>query len=144
MSTTTIDPTGLVVGAELPPFQAEEISRTTLALFGPASGDFHPLHLDIDVARSAGLDDVFAHGMLSMAYLGRLLTQWADQRQIRALSARFTAITPLYARPVCRGTVTEVVTDETGQTITLGLTVNLQDGTQTLSGTATIHFPAGS
>ena len=41
--------------------------RATLALFAGASGDHNPIHIDLDVARSAGLDDVFAHGMLSMA-----------------------------------------------------------------------------
>jgi acyl dehydratase len=60
------------------------ISRATLALFAGASGDHNPIHIDLDVARSAGLDDVFAHGMLSMAYLGRLLTGWVPQHPTRA------------------------------------------------------------
>lgn len=59
------------VGTELPALEIEKITRTTLALFGGASGDHNPMHIDIDVAKSAGLEDVFAHGMLSMAYLGR-------------------------------------------------------------------------
>ena len=45
-----------------------------LALFAGASGDHNPIHIDIDFARKAGMPDVFAHGMLSMAWLGRLLT----------------------------------------------------------------------
>ena len=61
------------------------INRTTLALFAGASGDHNQIHIDIDFARQAGMPDVFAHGMLSMAYLGRLLTQWVDQRQLRQL-----------------------------------------------------------
>ena len=48
----------------------EPISRTTLALFAGASGDHHPVHIDLDHARSTGNQDVFAHGMLTMAYLG--------------------------------------------------------------------------
>ena len=66
---------GVIAGTELPPLVVDPISRTTLALFAGASGDHNPIHIDLDVARSAGLDDVFAQGMLSMAYLGRLLTQ---------------------------------------------------------------------
>ena len=50
------------------------IGRDTLAAFAQASGDDNPIHLDSGVARSMGFDDVFAHGMLSLAYLGRLLT----------------------------------------------------------------------
>ena len=28
------------------------------------------MHVDVDAARAAGFDDVFAHGMLTMALLG--------------------------------------------------------------------------
>ena len=63
------------VGQELPPLKLPPITRTTLALFAGASGDHNPVHIDIDFARAAGMPDVFAHGMLSMAYLGRFLTQ---------------------------------------------------------------------
>ncbi|HEY3709529.1 MAG TPA: MaoC/PaaZ C-terminal domain-containing protein [Amycolatopsis sp.] len=79
------------VGTELPPLKVPPISRTTLALFAGASGDHNPIHLDLDVARSAGLEDVFAHGMLSMAYLGRLLTDWVPQERIRSFAVRFAA-----------------------------------------------------
>src|SRR5262245_31638307 len=84
------------------------ISRSTLALFAGASGDHNPIHIDLDVARSAGLDDVFAQGMLSMAYLGRLLTDWFPQERIRSFSVRFAAITPLHAAPTCTGEVVKV------------------------------------
>ena len=114
------------------------ISRTTLALFAGASGDHHPIHIDIDVARSAGLDDVFAHGMLSMAYLARLLTNSFGVEQIRSYRVRFAAITPVHGQPTCTGTVREVraVADE--QVATVDLTVTLADGTVTLVGEADI------
>jgi acyl dehydratase len=76
------------LGLEAPP-----ITRTTLALFAGGSGDHNPMHIDIDFAKRAGLDDVFAHGMLSMAYLGRLLTNNFQPRAIRRFKVRFTAIT---------------------------------------------------
>ena len=72
------------VGTALPPLQAEPISRLTLALYCGASGDHNPIHVDIDFARAAGMDDVFAHGMLPMAYLARLVTAWVPQRALRA------------------------------------------------------------
>lgn len=110
------------------------ISRTTLALFAGASGDHNPIHIDLDVAKAAGMDDVFAQGMLSMAYLARLVTEVAPQAQLRTLTTRFVAITPVHAKPTCTAVVTSV---EDGLT-TLDLTVALEDGTVTLSGTATI------
>lgn len=130
--------TDIKAGDELPPLKVPPISRTTLALYAGASGDHNPMHIDLDVARSAGLDDVFAHGMLSMAYLGRLLTGWTAQENIRALAVRFTAVTPLHAEPVCTGTVTAI---EDGAAH-LDVAVTLADGTPTLRGTAVIDLPA--
>ena len=72
-----------------------------------ASGDHNPMHIDIDFARAAGMPDVFAHGMLSMAWLGRLLTDWAPQRDLREFSVRFTAMTHVGERIVCTGRVAE-------------------------------------
>ena len=123
--TTTIEPRTLACGP---------ITRTTLALFAGASGDHNPIHIDLDVALAAGMDDVFAHGMLSMAYLARLVTEVAPQAELRALTARFVAITPVHAKPTCTAAVTSV---EDGVT-TLALSVALEDGTVTLTGTATL------
>jgi acyl dehydratase len=95
------------VGDTLPPLTLGPVNRTMLALFAGASGDHNAVHIDIDFARSAGMPDVFAHGMLSMAWLGRLLTQWADQRQVRQFGVRFVGITHLGHRIACNGRVVE-------------------------------------
>lgn len=126
----------IAVGDTLEPLEVGPITRTTLALFAGASGDHNPIHIDIDVARSAGLDDVFAHGMLNMAYLGRLLTNWVPVDQIRSYAVRFAAITPVHAEPRCQGTVTAV--DPENNTYTVELSVVLPDGTVTLTGDATL------
>ncbi|MBF7731876.1 MaoC/PaaZ C-terminal domain-containing protein [Rhodococcus erythropolis] len=121
-------------GDVLPSLELPEISRTTLALYAGASGDHNPMHIDLDVARSGGMDDVFAHGMLSMAYLGRLLTNYVLQERIRTYSVRFASITPLHAKPTCTGTVTKV---EDGLAH-LDIAVTLSDGTVTLRGYAVV------
>lgn len=95
------------VGDKLPPLALPAIDRTTLALYAGASGDHNPIHIDIDFARKARMPDVFAHGMLSAAYLGRLLTGWAPQGALRSLSVRFTGITHLGNQPRCSGEIVE-------------------------------------
>ena len=97
----------LEVGSTLPSFAAEPLSRLTLALYAGASGDHNPIHVDSDFATRAGMPDVFAHGMLSMAWLGRLLTQWVDQRQLRSFGVRFQGITHLGHQIRCTGRVVE-------------------------------------
>lgn len=94
-------------GDALPPLELPPVDRKMLALFAGASGDHNAVHIDIDYARRAGMPDVFAHGMLSMAWLGRLLTQWVDQRQLRQFGVRFTGITHLGHCITCTGRVVE-------------------------------------
>ncbi len=77
----------ITVGSSLPSLTHGPISRATLALFAGASNDHVPLHIDSDYAKSAGMDDVFGHGMLSMAYLAQLLTHWRPQALHRDHSA---------------------------------------------------------
>ncbi|MFD3563321.1 MaoC/PaaZ C-terminal domain-containing protein [Streptomyces sp. NPDC058686] len=114
--------------------QAPKITRTALALYAGASGDHNPVHIDTDACQSVGIPDVFAHGMLSMAHLGRLLTDRVPQERIRTFAVRFSAITPVNATPVCKGVVTRV---EDGLAH-LDLTVTLPDGTVTLQGSAVV------
>ncbi|HZZ14027.1 MAG TPA: MaoC family dehydratase [Paraburkholderia sp.] len=104
---TTLSFDEVKIGDTLPPLALAPIDRTTLALFAGASGDHNAVHIDLDFARRTGMPDVFAHGMLSMAYLGRLLHCWADQRQLRQFGVRFVGITHLGHRITCTGRVVD-------------------------------------
>jgi acyl dehydratase len=54
------------------------ITREHLIRYAGASGDFNPIHWNDRVALSVGLPGVLAHGMLTMALAGRLLTDWLE------------------------------------------------------------------
>lgn len=136
VATGSVPARHVAAGTDLPPLEPPTITRTTLALFAGASGDHNPIHIDIDVAHSAGLDDVFAQGMLSMAFLGRLLTAWVPQDRIVSYGVRFAAITPVNARVTCAGTVSAIEDD----LASLDLRVTLPDGTVTLTGDATVRL----
>ncbi|QKS29697.1 MAG: hypothetical protein FAZ92_00533 [Accumulibacter sp.] len=118
----------LNVGDAIPSFTTEPVSRLTLALYATGSGDHHPLHLDQDYVRSKGIPDVFAHGMLGMAYLGRLLTQWMPQAAIRSFGVRFTAITQVGERLVCTGKVVEKLEQAGEKCVRLELTCANEQG----------------
>ncbi len=96
-------------GDVLPELVLPAIDRALLCRFAGASGDLNPIHVDIDFARRAGMSDVFAHGMLGMAWLGRLLTGWRPQSSLRWFSVRFMALTHLGNQPVLRGQVVELL-----------------------------------
>ena len=95
------------IGDEIPTLKISPVSRHTLALYCGASGDHNPIHVDMDYAKSAGLDDVIAHGMLSAGYLARMLTEWVPQSAIRSINNRFTAMTYVGDSVTCTGKVVE-------------------------------------
>lgn len=130
MSAAILEP-----GHRLPDLVLPPITRLDLALYCGASGDHNPLHVDIDAARAAGMDDVIAHGMLSMAYLGRLLTQHFDPMSLTAFSVRFVAMTRVGDVLTCRGEVTDV--DAAGA-IRVALSVRDELGEEKLLGHADI------
>lgn len=129
------------IGERLPSITNPALDRTTLALFAGASGDHMRLHIDTDFARKAGMADVFGHGMLSMAYLGRLLTDWAPQAQLRQFNARFGGITHLGNVITCEGSVTGVARGEDETLVTLELRAQTQYGDVKTVGEAVIALP---
>ncbi|GAA1746427.1 MaoC/PaaZ C-terminal domain-containing protein [Aeromicrobium alkaliterrae] len=122
----------------LPPFALPAVTRTTLALFAGASGDHNPIHIDLDHARAAGYDDVFAHGMLSMAWLGRALESWVGPTHVRDLGVRFVHLTHVGDVPTCHAVVREV----DGDVAHLDLEIRLADGTVTVTGRAVVDTDA--
>lgn len=128
----------LNVGDVLEPLNQEPISRKTLALFAGASGDHNPIHIDTDFAKSVGLDDVFAHGMLGMAYLGQLLTLFTEQKNLRSYSVRFSSITQVGAQLKCSGKVTEIFEENDERLLRLELSATDQNNDVKLSGDAVI------
>ena len=129
------------VGDTLPALQLAPVDRQTLALFAGASGDHNPVHIDIDFARKAGMPDVFAHGMLGMAWLGRLLTTWAPQAQLRKFDARFQGITHLGNAVTCSGKVLEKLEVNGERCVRLAGHSRNQFGQTKITGEALIALP---
>ena len=127
------------VGDTLPDVQLPPVDRTTLALFAGASGDHNPMHIDIDFARKGGMPDVFAHGMLGMAWLGRLLTNWAPQSRLRRFDVRFQGITHLANAISCTGRIVEKRDADRG--VRIEVQSSNQHGQTKIAGDAWIRLP---
>jgi acyl dehydratase len=96
----------LTAGAELAA-QTYVVTRADLVRYAGASLDFNPIHWNDRAAAKLGLPGVIAHGLYTMALVGRALTTWAgDPGAVREVSVRFT-------RPVV------VPDDDTGVEVTV-------------------------
>jgi acyl dehydratase len=107
----------LEVGAGLPA-QTYVVTRAVLVRYAGASLDFNPIHWSDRIAAKAGLPGVIAHGMFTMALVGRALATWTgDPAAVVDLSVRFT-------RPVV------VPDDDTGVEVTISgkVTGETEDG----------------
>ena len=126
------------VGDKIPDLVIEPITRSTLALYAGASGDHNPIHIDLHFAKEAGMKDVFAHGMLSMTYLGRMLTNWQPQIKLKRFSNRFASITHLQDVITCSGKVVELI-EQGGDTLARCEIMAVKaSGEQTLVGEALV------
>ncbi|GAB7048735.1 MaoC family dehydratase [Catenuloplanes indicus] len=73
------------------PTQRYRVTRADLVRYAGASGDFNPIHWSESFAAKVGLPGVIAHGMLTMALVGRAVTTWAGRPDaIVEYGVRFT------------------------------------------------------
>ena len=127
------------VGDKIPDLVIEPITRSTLALYAGASGDHNPIHIDLDFAKEAGMKDVFAHGMLIMAYLGKAVTNIVPQSNLKNFSVRFSSITNIGDILTCSGEVKKIEKNNSKKIIVLDLIVSDEFGDMKISGVAIIE-----
>ncbi len=135
-------------GDELPPLSLR-VTRADLVRYAGASGDFNPIHWNDRTAAAVGLPGVIAHGMLTMALAGRLVTQWAGgPGAVRSYGVRFTrqVVVPdddEGALLELTGSVSGVVDAADGSRIaTVAITARFDGKTVLGRATAAIAFPA--
>ena len=92
-----------------------KIDRDLLKRYADASGDQNPIHQDEAFAKSVGLPDVIAHGMLTMGLVGQYVSDWAGgSANVKEYSARFVKPVVVPANTVVDLVVNGVATEENG------------------------------
>ena len=130
------------VGTELAPRQYQ-VTRGDLVRYAGASGDFNVIHWNERVAKSVGLPNVIAHGMLTMALAGRFLTEWAgDPGAVTGYSVRFSS--PVIVPDDDKGALVEISGVVTGKLDDHRVTVDVtarSDGVKVLTrAQAVVHL----
>jgi acyl dehydratase len=132
----------IAVGEEREALVVEKLSRTQIAQYAGASGDFNPIHHDEPFAtQTAGYPSVFAHGMLTMGLTGRLLTDWLGDGVLRSFGVRFVRqVWPGDTLRV-RGRVVAVEDHPSGCLATIEVATRNQKDEEVVAGTATALLP---
>ena len=98
------------------------IDRAMLKAYADASGDQNPIHQNEEFALSVGLPNVIAHGMLTMALVGKYVTDWAGgAAAVKEYSARFIKPVIVPADQKVDLTVSATVTEVDGDRISISL-----------------------
>ncbi|SBT47907.1 MaoC family dehydratase [Micromonospora auratinigra] len=102
------------------PNQTFRVTRADLVRYAGASGDFNPIHWSDRTATKVGLPGVIAHGMFTMALVGRAVAAWAGAPDaVIDFGVRFTR--PVVVPDTDEGTEI-VVTAVVKETTEAGLT----------------------
>ena len=98
------------------------IDRAMLKAYADASGDQNPIHQNEEFAKAVGLPNVIAHGMLTMALVGKYVSDWAGgSQQVKQFSGRFMKPVIVPAEQKVDLTVSGNVVAVDGKQITLEL-----------------------
>ncbi len=98
------------------------VDRALLKAYADASGDQNPIHQNEEFALSVGLPNVIAHGMLTMALVGKYVSDWAGgAAAIKEFSARFIKPVIVPANQKVDITVTGTIAQVSGDQITIEL-----------------------
>ena len=98
------------------------LDRTLLKAYADASGDQNPIHQNEEFAVSVGLPNVIAHGMLTMALVGKYVSDFAGgSANVLEYSARFIKPVIVPAGEKVDLTVTATVAEVAAGKISLSL-----------------------
>ena len=110
------------VGTALPE-KIVYLDRALLKAYADASGDQNPIHQNEEFALSVGLPNVIAHGMLTMALVGKYVTDWSGgSASVKEFGARFIKPVVVPAGEKVDLTINASVVEVNGAEIKLDLT----------------------
>lgn len=125
------------VGDMIGPLVKPPITKTQLVKYSGASGDFNPIHTVDEFAVQAGLGGVIAHGMLSMAFIGQMLTDTVGEKgELRKFTVRFNGMVRPGDVITCRGVMKEIYAEGQQQRVICDIWAEKEDGSKVISGQA--------
>jgi acyl dehydratase len=127
----------LQAGDTIGPLVKPAVSKTQLVMYSGASGDFNPIHTVEEFAEQSGLGGVIAHGMLTMAFVGQLLTDTVGtDGDLQNFGVRFTGMVRPGDVITCEGRVLDTQLDGEIQIVTCEVWATTQKGEKVVVGHA--------
>jgi acyl dehydratase len=137
----TLTAAELELGAAAPPRTIGPLTAADFVRYSGASGDFNPMHWDVETAQRAGFTTLFAQGMFSAGVLASFAADWLGQECLRSVSVRFLEIVPLGDTLTCAARVGALDDIADGRRAEVELECTLRSGAPAIRGSATFVVP---
>jgi acyl dehydratase len=125
-------------GQDIPELRVGPIKQMDLVRYAGASGDFNPIHNDVEFAKSAGLPGTIAHGMYIMALMGRHVTNWVLPSQVKFFGVKFKGMTLPGETMVFTGKIKKKKEENGEKLLLVSLTAANDKGEVKVSGDLTV------
>ncbi|MDQ6785364.1 MAG: MaoC family dehydratase [Acidobacteriota bacterium] len=116
----------------------KQITDKVVRDFAALSGDFNPIHIDEEFAKTTRFGRRIAHGMISGALLSAVLGYEFKERKIVYLSQTMKFLLPVFIDDMITATATVKHIREDKPIVTLETVCTNQSGETTLTGEAVV------
>lgn len=119
--------------------QSKTITETDVVLFSGITGDFNPIHLDAEYAKTTMFGTRLVQGMLVASLIGAVAAPLCGSASIN-MGQTFSCPAPARIGDTLTATVEVVEKIESKHDLILKLSVTRQDGVEVLTGTNTVKI----
>lgn len=116
----------------------KQITDAVVRNFAELSGDFNPIHLDDEFAKTTQFKQRIAHGMISGALISAVLGYELKDRKIVYLSQTLKFVAPVFIDETVTATATIAKIREDKPIVTVETIVTKADGSKVVEGEAVI------
>jgi acyl dehydratase len=128
------------IGDEITPLPMNP-TRETIAAYVKACGITEKRFTDEAYAHSLGMDGIIAPGNMGLAYLSRMLNDWAQGAVLRKLEVRFRGFVKPGDQLTCKGLVVEKHARGSENSIECDVFIENENGDRPVAGSATVVLP---
>ena len=113
---------------------AKQITDAVVRAFAELSGDYNPIHLDEEYAKTTQFGQRIAHGMISGALISAVLGYEFKERKVVYLSQTMKFVAPVFIDDTVTATATVVNIREDKPIVTIETVCTNQNGAVVVTG----------
>ncbi len=119
---------------------SKQITDAVVRAFAELSGDYNPIHMDEEFAKSTQFGRRIAHGMISGALISAVLGFHLKERRVVYLSQTMKFVAPVFLDDTVTATATVTNIREDKPIVTFETVCTKQTGETTLAGEAVLKI----